>query len=43
MALTKEVKIDKIEIGGVDMTYILLDISEEWTEGVIEEILEHCE
>ena len=36
------VEIDKIEIGGVDMTYILLDVSEEWTEGVIAEILEHC-
>ena len=36
------VEIDKIEIGDVDMTFVLFEIAEEWVMSVEEEIIEHC-
>ena len=38
-----EIEIDRIEIGGVDMTDILFEIAESWTMEIEDEILEICE
>ncbi len=37
------VEIDKIEVDGVNMTDILLEVAQDWTMDVENEILEFCE